>query len=160
MRIVKITGARGDWTAQVEGQRLAVIHNIWWTPPDAYHDPMIGAKIDGKRYACNQLRHTVINRAHWSTGLYEFSAINSQIRIRGAFRATPVQLITAPYHDPDGDAVYCANTEIGDVELTMQLRQGFGWSAQRVLKSVGSAHFETGSQQADPMVTRMHKVIG
>ncbi len=49
-RAVKITGARGDWTADLEGERLAVIHDLWWTPPSAYFDPMEGAKLDGKRY--------------------------------------------------------------------------------------------------------------
>jgi len=49
-RPVKIVGARGDWTATVEGKRLAVIHNIWWTPPSSYFDPMDHAKLDGKRY--------------------------------------------------------------------------------------------------------------
>ncbi len=47
---VKITGAHGDWTAEVEGRRLAVLHNTWWQPPNAYHDPMNDVKFDGKRY--------------------------------------------------------------------------------------------------------------
>ena len=50
MRGGKIIGARGDWTAEFEGVRLAVIHRHWWTPPDKYFDPMTGAKIDGARY--------------------------------------------------------------------------------------------------------------
>jgi len=48
--LVKITGARGDWTALVGPDRLAVIHNIWWTPPGRYLDPMHGANLTGKRY--------------------------------------------------------------------------------------------------------------
>ncbi|MGR3343432.1 MAG: hypothetical protein ACU0DI_09460 [Paracoccaceae bacterium] len=32
------------------GDRLAVIHDIWWTPPSNYFDPMKGAKTEGKRY--------------------------------------------------------------------------------------------------------------
>lgn len=47
---VKITGARGDWTAEVKGRRLAVLHNTWWQPPHTYRDPMEGVKHDGKRF--------------------------------------------------------------------------------------------------------------
>lgn len=47
---VKISGARTDWTARVDDQKLAVIHNIWWTPPGHYHDPMTDIDVSGKRY--------------------------------------------------------------------------------------------------------------
>lgn len=49
-RAVRITGARGDWIADVEGERLAVIHNTWWTGKDAYRDPMVGVDVLAKRY--------------------------------------------------------------------------------------------------------------
>jgi hypothetical protein len=48
---VKITGSQGDWTVDVEGTRLAVIHDYWYSAPSTYFDPMKGAKVDGKRYA-------------------------------------------------------------------------------------------------------------
>lgn len=47
---VYITGKRGDWTAMVEGRRLAVLHASWRTGTTGYYDPMSGAKTDGKRY--------------------------------------------------------------------------------------------------------------
>jgi len=50
MKRVKITGARGDWTAEVEARRLAVIHDTWFKPKDRYLDPMQGADLNGKRY--------------------------------------------------------------------------------------------------------------
>ena len=49
-RAVRITGARGDWIADVEGERLAVIHSTWWTGKDAYRDPMVGVDVRAKRY--------------------------------------------------------------------------------------------------------------
>jgi hypothetical protein len=47
---VAITGARGDWIVDVEGERLAVIHDTWWTGKDAYRDPMVGIDVASKRY--------------------------------------------------------------------------------------------------------------
>ncbi len=45
-----ITGARGDWIADVDGERLAVIHDTWWSGKDAYLDPMGGVDLAAKRY--------------------------------------------------------------------------------------------------------------
>ncbi len=50
VRRLRITGARGDWTADVEGVRLPVIHTTWRDGPNKYRDPMVGEKLDGKRY--------------------------------------------------------------------------------------------------------------
>jgi len=50
-RTVHVLGAGGDWTAEVEGQRLAVIHSRWRVRRSGYLDPMDGANRDGKRYA-------------------------------------------------------------------------------------------------------------
>lgn len=49
-RSVSITGARGDWIADVDGDRVAVIHDTWWTGRDRYLDPMDGIDIETKRY--------------------------------------------------------------------------------------------------------------
>jgi hypothetical protein len=47
---VRITGARGDWIADVEGERLAVIHDTWWSGRNVYRDPMVGVDLGGQRY--------------------------------------------------------------------------------------------------------------
>ena len=49
-RSVLITGARGDWIVDVEGERLAVIHDTWWTGRSGYRDPMAGVDLRGRRY--------------------------------------------------------------------------------------------------------------
>ena len=51
VRAVKFRGAQGDWTVSVDGERLPVVSDVWFTPPHAYFDPMDGANITGKRYA-------------------------------------------------------------------------------------------------------------
>lgn len=50
IRSVSITGARGDWIVDVGGERLAVIHDTWWTGKDAYRDPMTGINVLSPRY--------------------------------------------------------------------------------------------------------------
>ncbi len=51
-RQVHIHGVRGQWTAEVEGKQLAVLHNTWWQDrrSNRYHDPMQGVLREGARY--------------------------------------------------------------------------------------------------------------
>jgi len=58
-KLVKITGERGRWTAEVEGKRLAVIHNTWRVGQTGYEDPMEGIDRNGKRFReyAEALRH-------------------------------------------------------------------------------------------------------
>lgn len=48
---VKIKATRGVWTADVAGERLGILHAIYWTPPNAYHDPARGGPDTAKRHA-------------------------------------------------------------------------------------------------------------
>ena len=47
----KITGHRGQWTADVEGRELGVLHTSWREGVTGYFDPMEGAKADGAKHA-------------------------------------------------------------------------------------------------------------
>ena len=46
----KIVGHRGQWTADVDGQELAVLHNTWRVGTTGSHDPMERAKTDGAKH--------------------------------------------------------------------------------------------------------------
>jgi hypothetical protein len=48
---MKIRGTRGDWTAEVDGRRLAVLHSSWMQGLHDYHDPDIGAERGSAKYA-------------------------------------------------------------------------------------------------------------
>jgi hypothetical protein len=50
VRSVSVTGAPSAWIVDVEGERLAVIHDTWWTGKDDYRDPMTGVDVTSKRY--------------------------------------------------------------------------------------------------------------
>jgi hypothetical protein len=63
-------------------------------------------------------------------------------------------MINCPYIDPDGTELWCANTEIGNARVTVFKRAGLGWREHRTLVSEGRAHFEHGSRERDPRVTR------
>jgi hypothetical protein len=70
--------------------------------------------------------------------------------------ARPEQIIDAPYVDPDGTPVWCANTEIGDARVTIYKRSGLAWREHKQLVARGTAHFESGSRSRSPAVERVH----
>ncbi len=114
---------------------------------------------DGEQYRMNQVRHWATNRVTWQTGRVEFTARSSTVKIEGELTCAPENLIMAPYLDPDGTEVFCANTEIGDAKLTIYRRTLRGWRELRTLTATRRAHFETGGRTRDPAVTREHILV-
>jgi hypothetical protein len=101
----------------------------------------------------------VKNRATWSTGRVVFAAWSPSVKLEGELTCSPDHMITAPYVDPDGTAVYCANTEVGDARLTVWRRSGLGWREVRTLTAHRRAHFEVGGRTPDPEVARTHVTV-
>jgi hypothetical protein len=46
----RIVGHRGQWTADVAGKELAVLHMGWRVGTTGYFDPMKDAKTDGEKH--------------------------------------------------------------------------------------------------------------
>jgi hypothetical protein len=110
--------------------------------------------LDGEKYRLNQYRHVARNRCSWETGRFTFSARSATVKIEGELTCSPERFINCAYVDPDGTELWCANTEIGDARVTVFKRAGLGWWEHRTLVSEGRAHFEHGSRERDPRVTR------
>src|SRR5262249_36561360 len=64
-------------------------------------------------------RDTLFSRGRFGTAHYELSGRAPGVRIAGEFRCRPDDMVLAPYVDPDGERCYCANTCVGDLELTI-----------------------------------------
>lgn len=115
--------------------------------------------LDGERHRMNQFRHVPMNRATWRVGQVTFTGWSPTVKVEGELTCTPEQMVNAPYFDPDGTELYCANTEIGDARLTVYRRSGMRWVEDRRLESRGRAHFEIGSRARDPDVARPHVLV-
>jgi hypothetical protein len=89
----------------------------------------------------------------------QFTGVSAMSKVVGELRCAPESLILAPYLDPDGTAVYCANTEIGDATVTLYRRSGLRWREHRTLTATRRAHFETGGRTRDPAVVREHILV-
>jgi hypothetical protein len=116
---------------------------------------MLVLELDGERLRLNQFRHLVRNRASWRTGHVAFSAWSPRVSVEGELSCAPDALVEAEYEDPDGQRLYCANTEIGDARLVVK-RRG---RPPLELVAHGRAHFETGGRTRDPAIVHEHVLV-
>lgn len=115
--------------------------------------------LDGEALAFNQFRHTAGNRGEFGTGFYRFRAWRPTVRLEGEFIARPEDMLVAQYHDPDGAASYCSNTEIGDLRITVFRREGTRWKESDRLVAPRRGHFEVGLRERDPAVVKDHVTV-
>ncbi len=120
---------------------------------------MLSLDLDGEQHRFNKFRHLAVNRAAWRTGHVEFRAWSPTLKIEGLMTCSADQMVNAPYLDPDGTEVFCANTEIGDARLTIWKRSGLRWKEHRRLEGRRRAHFEVGGRVRDAAVTRPHLLV-
>ena len=120
---------------------------------------LVALDLDGEHHRLNQFRHVAVNRSTWDIGRVAFVARSATIKVDGELVCTPDQMVNAPYVDPDGTELYCANTEIGDARLVVYRRSGTRWREHRRLEAFRRAHFEIGGRARDPRVTRPHTLV-
>lgn len=120
---------------------------------------MVTLDFEGEQHRLHQFRHVARNRGSWRAGHVELTARSLDVQIHAVLTCPPERMINAPYLDPDGTEVFCANTEIGDARITVSRRRGLGWKEHRRLEARGRMHFETGGPVRDPAVTRPHVLV-
>ena len=120
---------------------------------------MVSLDFDGEQHRLNQFRHVAMNRSSWSTGKVEIRARSGDVKVVAVLTCAPERMVNAPYVDPDGTEVFCANTEIGDATITVSRRSGLRWAEHRRLEARGRMHFEIGGHVRDPAITRPHVLV-
>jgi hypothetical protein len=117
--------------------------------------------VDGEVLRFNQLADAVTTSGDCGTGYYRFSGGHRRIRVEGEFTCAPAQMVQAVYVDPDGQRAWCANTEIGDLRVTVWKRDGLGasWREHDRLLAPGTAHFEIAGRTRNPAVVTPHVTV-
>lgn len=117
--------------------------------------------LDGENISLNGVSNLPRNYMRWHTAFAHFRGKSLTTRIEGEFSCTPEQMINAPYFDPDGKPVFCANTCIGSAKLTVWKRNSpfSSWAEHRRLECNGRAHFEQGRRDRDPLVETPHVLV-
>jgi hypothetical protein len=113
--------------------------------------------MGGEELHFNRLSSMPRSRARYGTGFYRFAAAGPTARVEGEFSCRPEDMLMAEYHDPDGEPIFCANTEVGDLRVSLFRRTRFGrWREATVLHAPRTAHFEVARRERDPAIGKLH----
>ena len=86
-------------------------------------------------------------------GYWSFSAMNTQFYIEGAAQCRLRDMLQAEYADPDGERLYCINSEVANLKIRLFKRvHGVRWRHLETIKSYATAHLEHASRESDPRV--------
>lgn len=86
-------------------------------------------------------------------GYWSFSAMNTRFYIEGAAQCRLRDMLQAEYADPDGEHLYCINSEVANLKIRLFRRvRGVHWRHMETIKSYGTAHLEHASRASDPVV--------
>jgi Tocopherol cyclase len=94
-------------------------------------------------------------RRNLGMGYWSFSAMNTRSYVEGAAQCRLRDMLQAEYSDPDGERLYCINSEVANLKIRLFRRvHGIRWRHVETIKAYGTAHLEHASRTSDPGVRR------
>lgn len=82
------------------------------------------------------------------TGYWSFSARNTHLYLEGTAQCRLKDMLQARYVDPDGEPLFCLNTEVANLKLRIFKRvRGIHWRHCETLHAHGAAHLEHASRE-------------
>jgi hypothetical protein len=106
--------------------------------------PIVG-RFDGEDFRSTDPVRIIRNTSRFGLSTWHFEARDGRRRLVGEVDAPRETLVGVTYHDPDGDAAYCYNSEVATMRLFVwdrSARGRFGWTLRDTLLADGTAHFE------------------
>jgi hypothetical protein len=86
-------------------------------------------------------------------GYWSFSAMSTRLYIEGAAQCRLRDMLQAEYIDPDGERLYCINSEVANLKIRLFRRvHGVRWRHVETIKSYATAHLEHAQRESDPVV--------
>ncbi len=124
------------------------------TPTLTFFSLYLGSEVYHLRHFSDLFR----TKSRWETGLYQFSGVSDRFKIEGEMRCRPEDLIQARYTDPDGEAVFCQNSEVANASVTVWNRRSSLSPFKKVcrLTSRNTSHFEYAGRLPDGQVLKRH----
>jgi hypothetical protein len=105
--------------------------------------PVVG-RFGGTDFESTSPVRVVRNWSSYTLTGWRFEAIAGARKLIAEVDAQRDDLAGVTYHDPDGDAAYCYNTETASIRLHLYERapRVGGWAHAAALSAQGRAHFE------------------
>jgi Tocopherol cyclase len=86
-------------------------------------------------------------------GYWSFSAMNTRVYIEGVAQCRLRDMLQAEYSDPDGEPLYCVNSEVANLKIRIFRRvRGLRWRHVETIKATSTAHLEHAARAIDPNV--------
>ena len=104
----------------------------------------------GEEYRFVRLRLAEQWQRKMGMGYWSFSAMNSRFYLEGAAQCRLRDMLQAEYADPDGERLYCINSEVANLKIRLFRRvHGVRWRHLETIKSYATAHLEHASRMSD-----------
>lgn len=92
---------------------------IKFGPFESPHVKIFYIKALGREFYFNSPVRFFKNQSTWSLGKWDFSVRNDEIIATAKIRCKPDDMIAVTYMDPDGENLWCNNSKVADVTLTL-----------------------------------------
>ncbi len=112
------------------------------------------ARIDGRELRSISPVRVLANYSVFALTGWRLEAVGSERKLVVEVDASRDQLAGVTYHDPDGDAAYCYNSETASMRINVyeRARRVGGWRHVDTLIAPGRAHFEYAQRRPVPDV--------
>jgi hypothetical protein len=88
-------------------------------------------------------------------GYWSFTATSSRLHVDGVAQCRLRDMLQVEYRDPDGEPLYCINSEVANLKLRLFRRvHAVRWRHVETINALGTAHLEHASRTIDPDVRR------
>jgi hypothetical protein len=113
--------------------------------------PVVG-RLRGEDFRSTSPLRVLANGSRYGLTGWRFAAVAGGRKLIGEVDADRRLLAGVTYHDPDGAAAYCYNTETASMRVHVyeRARRVGGWELLETLVSRGRAHFEYGAREPVP----------
>jgi hypothetical protein len=97
----------------------------------------------GEEYRFVRLRLAEQWQRKLGMGFWSFSAMNTRVYIEGVAQCRLRDMLQAEYSDPDGERLYCINSEVANLKIRLFRRtHGVRWRHVETIKAYATAHLE------------------
>src|SRR6185295_13583758 len=107
----------------------------------------------GEEHRFTRLRIAEQWQRKMGMGYWSFEATNSRLHIEGVAQCRLRDMLQAEYSDPDGEPLYCVNSEVASLKIRLFRRtRGVRFRHVETINTPGAAHLEHASRSSDPDV--------
>jgi hypothetical protein len=107
----------------------------------------------GEEHHFIRLRFAEQWQRNLGVGYWSFAAMNTQVYLEGSAQCRLKDMLQAKYVDPDGEPLYCINSEVANLKIRIFRRvHGLRWRHVETISSRATAHLEHASRTADEQV--------